>query len=253
MIYHYKDAAVFYQVTGTGPPLVLIHGFLERSTIWFRLIPELSKHRTVITLDLPGHGRSDSLAAVHTMELLAEVIKDLLRELTIEKAGFVGHSMGGYVLLALVEQFPAIVDELFLLNSTSLADSKERLLNRRRALEIISRNKQKFVHTAIANLFTSESRTQYPNEIATLKEEASSFSADGITAMIRGMMARKDLTDILAQFPRRKVLLCGNTDPVVALGDSKWIAARTNSEIKIMDGGHMSWLENTSELLKFGF
>ena len=71
--------------------------------------------------------------------------------------------------------------------------------------------------------------------------------------MIRGMMARKDRTEVLKAFSKKKVVICGTDDPIVPLSDSKWIAAATNSEIEILDGGHMSWLENTAELLKFSF
>ena len=253
MIYHFKGVPVFYQVVGQGPPIVLLHGFLERSTIWFRLVPELMKRRTIVSMDLPGHGKSGCLDETHSMELMAEVVVSLLKELKITEAGIVGHSMGGYVLLALAELYPSVVDELFLLNSTSLADSPERLQNRKRALKVISENKKLFVQTAIPNLFTEKSRLQFPIEIATLKEEAATFPTEGITAMIRGMMIRKDRTEALKNFSKKKVILCGKEDPIVPISDSKWIAAATNSEIKIMNGGHMSWLENTAELLKFGF
>ena len=253
MIYHFKGVPVFYQVVGQGPPLVLLHGFLERSTIWFRMVPELMKRNTIVSLDLPGHGKSGILDDTHSMELMAEVVVSLLKELKITRTGIVGHSMGGYVLLAIVELYPSIVDELFLLNSTSLADSPERLHNRKRALKVISENKKLFVQTAIPNLFTEQSRQSFPTEIATLKEEASTFRTDGISAMVRGMMIRKDRTETLRAFSRKKVIICGKDDPIVPLSDSKWIAAATNSEIKTLDGGHMSWLENTAELLKFGF
>lgn len=253
MIHHFKGAPIFYQITGQGPPLVLIHGFLERSTIWFRLVPELMKRRTIISIDLPGHGKSGSLGEIHSMELMAEVVNSLLVNLNIDRAGIVGHSMGGYVLLAMAELYPSVVDELFLLNSTSLADNQERLQNRERALKVISENKKLFIQTAISNLFTERSRQNFPAEIATLIEEAASFPVQGISAMIRGMMIRRDRTDVLQKFDKRKVILCGNEDPIVPLSDSKAIAAKTNSEIKILTGGHMSWLENTAELLKFGF
>lgn len=253
MIYHFKGAPVFYQVVGQGPTLVLLHGFLERSTIWFRLVPELMKRRTIISLDLPGHGKSACLEDVHTMELMAEVVISLLKELHITNAGFMGHSMGGYLLLAIAELYPSVVDELFLLNSTSLADSPERIQNRKRALKVISENKKLFIQTAIPNLFTKKSQQNFPIEIATLKEEALTFPVEGITAMIRGMMLRKDRTNVLKEFSKKKVVLCGKEDPIVPITDSKWIAAATHSEIKIMAGGHMSWLENTAELLKFDF
>jgi len=240
-------------MTGEGPPLVLLHGFLERSTIWFRLIPEWSKQRKVIAIDLPGHGKSGCLAETHTMELMAEVVVSLLKDISIESASFVGHSMGGYVLLAIAERYHALVDQLYLLNSTTRADSPERLENRTRALQVISENKKLFIQTAINTLFTQQAREQFPSEIATLKEQAFTFSVAGIAAMIRGMMERKDRTTVLRQFRRKKHIICGDADPIVPFSESKMIAYETNSELKILNGGHMSWLENSYEMLKFDF
>ncbi len=251
MIYHFKGIPIFYQTTGQGPVVVLLHGFLERSTMWFRLIPELMKKNTVIALDLPGHGKSGCIAETHSMELMAEVVFSLLKSLKIETAAFIGHSMGGYVALAFAEAYEPMMERLTLLNSTSRADNPERIRNRERALEVISENKKLFISTAISNLFTETARQQYPSEIATLKEQAFAFPTEGIQAAIRGMKVRKDRTWVLAKFRREKILICGDEDPVVPLSDSRAIASETQCQLKVLHGGHMSWVENTSEMLKF--
>ena len=251
MIYHYNQVPIFYQITGQGPAVILLHGFLERSTMWFRLIPELIKKNTVITLDLPGHGKSGSIAGTHSMELMAEVVFSLLKYLKIESASFIGHSMGGYVTLAFAEAYEPMMDRLILLNSTSKADSPERKRNRERALVVISENKKLFIGSAINNLFTENARLKYPLEIATLKDQAYSFPVEGIKAAILGMKDRKDRTWVLEKFRREKYLICGDEDPIVPIADSKAIAAATQCELKVLHGGHMSWIENTAEMLKF--
>ena len=67
-----------YEISGNGKEnLVLLHGFMENILIWEDLEDYLSKKFRLIKIDLPGHGRSDIYGEVHTMELMAEKVKDL--------------------------------------------------------------------------------------------------------------------------------------------------------------------------------
>ena len=81
--------------------VVLLHGYLENMLVWDEFIPHIYKQMRVVALDLPGHGISEVKGAVHTMDYLADVVAAALESLGIEKAYIVGHSMGGYVALAL--------------------------------------------------------------------------------------------------------------------------------------------------------
>ena len=74
MILPFKGANIYFETHGKGPAIVLLHGFLENSTMWKNLIPELSKKNKIIIIDLLGHGNSDSLGYIHTMELFAETV-----------------------------------------------------------------------------------------------------------------------------------------------------------------------------------
>ena len=103
MILDYKNAAIFYTDSGKGPAVVLIHGFLENTTMWNVIAPELSKRNRVITIDLLGHGKSDCMGYTHSMELFAETINAVLKQLRIRKCTLIGHSLGGYVALAFAE------------------------------------------------------------------------------------------------------------------------------------------------------
>lgn len=250
MKYHYNDFTIFYSVSGTGPALVLLHGFLESSAIWNRLIPELSDRYTVIILDLPGHGKSETIDEIHSMELLAEVVNNLLGHLEIETVGMVGHSMGGYVALAFAELFPRKLAGLVLLNSTAVADSKERKENRTRALRLLEMDKKSFIGMAISNLFTEETRLLFPTEIESLKIAAYSFPNKGIMANIKGMRDRKDRTHILKQLTAKKWIIAGTKDPIVPLSQIKLLSAATHTPLYTVKGSHMSWLENEEEIVK---
>ena len=145
MIFNFKNTPIHYNYVGIGPTAVLLHGFLESSKMWDPLLPELSKSRKIITIDLPGLGESGVISEIHSMELIAEVVHEILENLQITIATFVGHSMGGYVTLAYAEMFSDRVEKIVLLNSTPIADSGEKKVIRDRSIEIINRNANAYI------------------------------------------------------------------------------------------------------------
>ena len=168
----FKNTTISFTDEGKATAVVFLHGFLENKKMWNAFIPEFSKKYRVITIDLLGHGESESLGYMHAMEDNADVVYAVLSELRLRKAIFVGHSMGGYVALALAEFYPEFMKGLVLLNSTSRADSDERKTNRDRAIKAVKQNYSNFVRLSIANLFRENNRELLATEIEYVKEEA---------------------------------------------------------------------------------
>jgi pimeloyl-ACP methyl ester carboxylesterase len=251
MIFHFKNVPIHFETFGKGPAIILLHGFLESSTMWKPLIPELSKNNHVITIDFPGHGKSGVISETHSMELMAEVVNEVMQNLQISSATFIGHSMGGYVALAYAELFPEKVEKLILLNSTPIADSEERKENRDRALKVIDQNPQAYISMAIGNLFAESSREKFAAAIENLKTEAYSFPLEGIKAAIRGMRDRKDRTEILKNFNKEKYLVLAEEDPILPFLEVKEVAEKCNASVKIIGGGHMSLVENLNSVAEY--
>ena len=212
---HYKNINVSFSDTGKGITVVLLHGFLENQLMWNDLIPELLLKNRVVTIDLLGHGQTDCLSYVHTMEDQADMVQAVLHELKIRKAIFVGHSMGGYVALAFAELYPDHMKGLFLLNSTSRADSDERKINRDRAIVCVKQNYGAFVSMSIANLFAEDNRERLAKEIEKVKEQALKTPLQGIVAALEGMKIRKDREVILHFAPYPMQLVLGQKDGVL--------------------------------------
>lgn len=250
MIFHYNNSFIYYTVQGSGPALLLLHGFMESSTMWNKIASTFYETRTVITLDFPGHGNSAIVAAEHTMELFAEITNALLDHLQIETCTAVGHSMGGYVVMAMAELFPKKIEKLVLLNSTPTEDSQDRKLNRERALELVPKVKDAFVSMAISNLFSKTAHEKFQSEIEHLKAEALRMIPKGITAAIKGMKNRKDRTSVLIDFSKPKYIICGTEDPILPLQDCKTISKNTNSKLFEVEGGHMSCIEEADSIVK---
>ncbi|WP_310991494.1 alpha/beta fold hydrolase [Aequorivita marina] len=250
MTLSYKNNDVYYETFGKGPALVLLHGFLESSVMWKKLIPALSQNNLVITLDFPGHGKSDVIAEIHSMELMAEVVNELLEHLQIPSATLIGHSMGGYITMAFAELFPEKIERLILLNSTPAADSEERKENRNRALKVIESNKNAFISMAITNLFAEASHQKFAAEIAALKKEAYCFPLAGVKAAVKGMRDRKDRTEVLKNFEKAKYSVLSEKDPLLEIEGTKNRAEACNANVITIDGGHHSTYENHSAVLK---
>lgn len=96
--------------------LLLIHGLGSNAKGWMKNIPELAKQYRVIAVDLPGYGKSDKGYYPFSLPFLATVLTELLDQLQIQKATFVGHSMGGQISMVAALLFPDRVDKLVLIS-----------------------------------------------------------------------------------------------------------------------------------------
>ncbi len=245
-----QNKEIHFTTKGTGESLILLHGFLESKEIWTEFIPEFSRYGQIITIDLPGHGSSEVIDEVHTMELMAESVKAVMEHLEIRRANFIGHSMGGYVALAFLEQYPGRVGELMLLNSTPEEDSEEKRKNRERAIEVIKKNKRAYTSMAISNLLTPENEKKHVKEVNILKERAYKFSADGIISALNGMKIRTNKMEVLKEFAGTKIIVTGKKDPLIELNSIKSTAKQCKCRFYALPGGHLSYLESKEAFLK---
>ena len=244
----YKNTKISFTDDGKGIAVLLLHGFLENKTMWDKYVSALSKNHRVITIDLLGHGETECLGYVHTMEDQADMIFAVLISLRIRKIVLVGHSMGGYVALAFAELYPDNVKGLFLLNSTSRADSDERKINRDRAIKAVKQNHTNFVRISISNLFSEDNREVLAKEIEKVKLQALKTPLQGIVASLEGMKIRKDREVLLHFAPYPIQVVLGEKDGVLIYDDTIDQIEGTKVELTTFPDGHMSHIENEKEL-----
>lgn len=108
---------VHYVTGGTGEPLLLIHGFGQNWYMWNRLLPEFSKHFTIIAPDLPGIGESDKPATGYDKKAMATVLHGLMEQLGYTSANVAGHDIGLMVAYAYAAQYGAEVKKLALMDA----------------------------------------------------------------------------------------------------------------------------------------
>ncbi len=240
----YKATQISYTISGVGPVIVWLHGFLESKAIWEAQCAFFDAYFTNICIDLLGHGDTQALEEDSSIELQAEAVVAIIKGLGIKNFSVIGHSMGGYVGLALLEKYKAKISHFVLLHSTSYPDSLEKQQNRDRAIKLIATQKNNFIHMGIVNLFSSRNRNQFSKEIDDLISRAQQITPNSIIIAIRGMKVRPSRTNILINYTGKKLIVAGEQDPVILLKKSKEEAIETKSHLLILESGHMSYIEN---------
>ena len=110
---------IYYRIGGSGPAVVLLHGFGDTGQMWAPLAPRLAVNHKVIVPDLPGLGlsRPESASARYDMASVARSIHALMQQLGIHRAAVVGHDIGLMVAYAYAAQFPNEVSKLALIDA----------------------------------------------------------------------------------------------------------------------------------------
>lgn len=219
--------------------LILLHGFMESTLIWDDMEAELTKNFTLLKIDLPGHGRSESYAEVHSMELMTEKVNEVVEYLKLKNFHLLGHSMGGYVSLAYAERYGEKIKSLTLFFSTFLADDAEKKEQRQKSLRIIKENFKAYVNAGVPNLFSAHERKNLEEKIDLAKEIALSTGIDGVLAAVKGMSLRADKKEVLENFIGKILLIQGNKD--TAMNTQKTLQElpeKANIKSYVLDCGH---------------
>ncbi|NRD22329.1 alpha/beta hydrolase [Winogradskyella litoriviva] len=248
MIINYKNSKIHYTKTGKGETIVLLHGFLESLEMWNDFVPHLAKKHQVICVDLLGHGKTDCIGYVHTMEDMAASVYEVLKFNKVKTAHFIGHSMGGYVSLAFAEKHPEFFKGLCLLNSSYDADDNERKLIRSRACKMAKMNYKVLVNMSFSNLFTEESKRKFENEYNKALQLALQTPIQGYIAAQEGMTLRPNRFELFKNLNAKKLIIIGKKDGLI---NSKQVIneiKESNIEYVEFSEGHMSSIENKSEL-----
>jgi pimeloyl-ACP methyl ester carboxylesterase len=243
----FKNAKIHFTDRGEGDVVILLHGFLGNLKMWHQLTPRLITTNRVVSIDLLGHGQSDSIGYVHSMEDMTEVVIAILNHLSITKVIVIGHSMGGYVGLALLESAPQRIKGICLMNSTAVGDSIDKQNNRDRTIKIVKSNTRFFVHASIPNLFGPKNLELYQDEIAQVKNDALKTSTQSIVAALEGMKIRKDRLQFFKQSKIPKMVILGKKDAILDYHLQQSYYENTDIEVVAFPDGHMSHIENMKE------
>lgn len=233
---------IFHRELGSGSPIVLLHGFCETNEIWGEFASMLSKHYRLLIPDLPGFGKSE-LPKNISIDRCAALLWEWLENSGVKSPVIIGHSLGGYVALAMVAQKPDAVAKLGLFHSTANADTPERKANRDKVIQFVKTNGvEPYIKTYVPGLFFKKESPQvkFAYEICKqVKEET-------LIAFAEAMRDRPARHDVVKDFPRPILIIAGEHDelmPPDKLQELAKMAKKPSFEV-IADAGHMGMLEN---------
>lgn len=226
--------------------ILLLHGYLESLDVWENFVPLLTATARVVSFDIPGHGISQVMGELHTMDFLADVAVGVMDSLSIEKCVVVGHSMGGYVATALLKRHPERVQSLVMLHSTPYADTPTKREQRQREIDVITSGKRDLLAvTAPIHGFAEQNRRRLSTEIAALSERIQMFDEDGIVALLRGLASREDMSTVLTESRVNQLFIFGRKDEYI----TEQVAQKIIEEqpqakvVWLEESGHMGFIE----------
>ena len=248
----HKFEGINFRLSGEGNEVVVfLHGFLGDLSVWDSFTSKLKNKYTILQIDLPGHGLSDTFGRVHSMPFMAKKIVALIDYLALIPVHLVGHSMGGYVALSIAEQHLNRIGSITLLNSNCNDDPPQKKGDRIRTIRLIELSPELFVNEAINNLFTSENFKKFTQEILQLKNAALKIADTGAAPALRGMAERKDMTVVLAELKIPILFLAGKHDNIIPINSVKNNAKKTGAQLHILEHtNHMAFLEEQHETLQ---
>lgn len=237
---------LFFEQRGQGRPLIFIHGFPMHSQVWTDFRNSFTKSNTVITPDLPGFGKSPLLSGAFSLAQVAEEVIQLVVDHAFGDAVLIGHSLGGYVALAMIEKRPDLFAGLGLFHSTAYPDSEEKKQSRNKAIEFVNNNGAKaFATNFIAQLFWDPKHTA----IEKVKSIAATSKQEAVIGYTLAMRDRPDQTKTLKTFKKPTLFLAGEKDPGIPVESILRQAAECqHPEIHVLSNvAHMAMFENPQE------
>jgi pimeloyl-ACP methyl ester carboxylesterase len=247
---NFHEGKIYYHTKGKGRAIILLHGFLGSSQSWKNILPQLSSKYKIITIDLPGFGKSDCFGYVHTMDFMALAVKAVANKLLLRRFMLMGHSMGGYVSLAFAEKFASNVRGLVLCNSTVLPDSEDKVKDRNKAINVVKKNREKYLEEAVKKLFYPPNIKKKPTLLDDVKAIANTTEKQGIIAALEGMKIRKN-TEIVLHFSNYPVFfIVGKHDSLIPFqaNEFQYKIPPINSTLLLENSGHMCYDEQPTEV-----
>jgi 3-oxoadipate enol-lactonase len=236
-----------YDELGKGLPVVLLHGFPLCRQMWAPQMTALADAGyRVICPDLPGFGESPSLAGPASMSSYADTIIDLLDELGIEQAVIGGMSMGGYVLLDLVERYPhRLLGAMFLVTRAAADDAAGKQKRTMMVEQVKGGNVLTIPEAFVPVLFAEETSRENPQLILKVRQWVEAAHSFGLIGGLLAMRERGDAVDKLPAFALPSLVVGAELDLAVPLEHSRVLAeGLPNAKLKIIPGaGHMANLE----------
>lgn len=238
-----------YVDQGEGEAIVLLHGYCGSSAYWEQVVPLLAQNYRVLAPDQRGHGQSAATQGTYTMELLANDAVQLLNYLGIKRTVVFGHSLGGYVTLAMEEKHPELLAGFALVHSMAYPDSEEGKANRLKAADTIrDKGVAAFVDGLVPKLFAPEHLQSMADKVDQAIQIGYGTAPDGAIGAALGMRERPGRNVVLAGTDKPVLLVAGEKDGIIPADKTFSVDKPNVTQAKLAQAGHMSMMETPEAL-----
>ncbi|MCX6335198.1 MAG: alpha/beta hydrolase [Bacteroidia bacterium] len=251
--FQYDSGKIHFTDQGIGATIVLIHGYLETAEIWTSFANRLSENFRVITVDLPGHGKSSIYGEVSTMDFMATVVAKLLEYLNIKRAFITGHSLGGYITLAFTDLYPEMLTGYCLFHSHPFADTPETIEKREMETGLVREGKKdQFYPGNVTKMYAPNTLKRFHEALLRSKEIASGISGEAIIAVLKGMMARPSRVSVMEAGRVPCLWILGTMDNYVNYESvlSEVHLPQNAKVVMLKNSGHLGFIEEEDLTMK---
>ena len=245
------NSSIKFYIEGKGQPLVLIHPLGLDHRLWDYCVGDLAEHRTLITFDLPGHGLSPVPDINYSIENISNSLLESLRLARIDKADFLGLSIGGMILQHFASVNASMVEKLILVDTTfkyskdwQLNWTERAKISREEGLEVM-------LEKLLEAFFTPEYLKKGSEDINYCKEVISRMSGEGY-ALACDALSRCNLEESATAITSETLILCGDRDNALFKDATLWLSQKIpNSQYEwLSPAQHLSPLECKDDFLK---
>ncbi len=233
-----------------SPTIIFIHGFPLNKSMWNKQIEFLKDDFRVIAYDIRGHGNSEVGDIDFSIALFAKDLLAFMDALKIKKTIICGLSMGGYIALNAIENYPERFNALILSDTNCAADTSEGKEKRMKTIESIKENGvDKLANDLIPNLFADESFKRDLKEIPAVREMIVKTSTKSLNNSLHAMANREETCGKLSQIKVPVLIIVGTDDKITPPEVARSMQSKIkDSQLRIIEhAGHLSNLENPYE------
>lgn len=240
---------IFFKKNGKGQPILFIHGFCETHEIWNGFAEPISEIGEVYVIDLPGFGSSPLPSTSFSIDEIARKVFHWIDQRKIERPIVIGHSLGGYVALAMAAMESDKIGGLVLFHSTAFPDSEEKKSNRNRVMDFVKTNGVgPFIDTFVPGLFFDKRHAAIPF-VDKIARKTSILTLLAFTAAMRD---RQCYLEVYKKLNGSVLILAGDKDSIIPIEVTNELAKLSpRAEVKIFqETGHMAMFECPKEAQK---
>jgi 3-oxoadipate enol-lactonase len=237
-----------------APAIIFIHGFPFNKSMWNKQVGALEDNYRVIAYDIRGHGNTETGNGDFSIDLFVKDLLALMDNLKIDKTMLCGLSMGGYIALNAIENYPQRFNALILSDTHCIADTPEAKDKRMKAIESIRKSgSEKYADENIKNLFAPESFTSRKEEVAYVREMIIKTSEQSLCKTLLALSVRKETCTKLSEIKVPVLIMVGKEDKITPPAAAQLMHEKIkNSFLRIIDyAGHLSNMENPGEFNEY--